>query len=109
MAYTFLYLYSASEIWMADFNANIDNLDKLPFEKNQNMILKNILGVHSKASNIAVHAELGIYPISFKSYHLMFKYYNRLLDLVIDKNSGTENSLLRSAFIEDKSLKKILD
>jgi hypothetical protein len=36
---------------------NLDNLDKLSFEKVQNMIFKNILGVHGKASNIAVHTE----------------------------------------------------
>jgi hypothetical protein len=42
-----------SEIWLTDFNLNLDTLDKLPFEKVQNMIFKNILGVHGKASNLA--------------------------------------------------------
>ena len=27
-----------SEIWLTDFNLNLDTLDKLPFEKVQNMI-----------------------------------------------------------------------
>ena len=41
-----------SEIWLTYFNLNLDTLDKLPFEKVQNMIFKNILGVHGKASNL---------------------------------------------------------
>ena len=93
-----------SEIWMADFSMNLDNLDKLPFEKIQNMIFKNILGVHGKASNIAVHTELGAYPVCFKSYLLMFKFYKRLCKF--ESDNVCKNSLMRSAFIEDKSLKK---
>jgi hypothetical protein len=46
-----------SEIWLTDFNLNLDTLDKLPFEKVQNMVFKNILGVHGKASNLAISAE----------------------------------------------------
>ena len=60
------------------------------------MIFKNILGVHSKASNLAIQIELGYYPICIKSYKLMFKYYSRLVDI--------ESNLLRAAFIEDKNL-----
>jgi hypothetical protein len=73
-----------SEVWMTDFSMNLDNLDKLSFEKVQNMIFKNILGVHGKASNIAVHTELGVYPVCFKSYSLMFKYYKRLCKIECD-------------------------
>jgi hypothetical protein len=47
------------EIWLTDFNLNLDTLGKLPFEKVQNMIFKNILGVHGKASNLAINAEFG--------------------------------------------------
>jgi hypothetical protein len=86
-----------SEVWMTDFSMNLDNLDKLPFEKVQNMIFKDILGVHGKASNIAVHTELGVYPACFKSYSLMFKYYKRLCKIECD--TDCKNSLLRSAFI----------
>ena len=32
----------SSEIWIADFNTNLNNLDKTPFEKIQNFIFKNI-------------------------------------------------------------------
>ena len=83
-----------SEVWMTDLSIN---LDKLPFEKVQNMIFKDILGVHGKASNIAVHTELGVYPLCFKSYSLMFKYYKRLCKIECD--TDCKNSLLRSAFI----------
>ena len=93
----FTYMYG-SEVWMTDFSMNLDNLDKLSFEKVQNMIFKNILGVHGKASNIAVHTELGVYPVCFKYY------YKRLSKIECD--TDCKNSLLRSAFIEDKSLKK---
>jgi hypothetical protein len=41
-----------SEVWLADYNLNFDKLDRLPFEKTQNLIFKNILGVHNKASNL---------------------------------------------------------
>ena len=57
-----------SEIWLTDFNLNLDTLDKLPFEKVQNMIFKNILGVHGKASNLAINAELGTFPACFISF-----------------------------------------
>jgi hypothetical protein len=96
-----------SEIWLTDFNLNLDTLDKLPFEKVQNMIFKNILGVHGKASNLAINAELGTFPACFKSFILMFKYYNRLKRIEFD--NGSRNSLLRSAFIEDKKLNKSLN
>ena len=61
-----------------------------------NFTWKNILGVHSKASNLAIQTELGYYPICIKSYKLMFKYYSRLVDI--------ESNLLRAAFIENKNL-----
>lgn len=72
------------------------------------MIFKNILGVHGKASNITINAELGTFPACFKSFILMFKYYNRLKRIEFD-NDGSRNSLLRSAFIEDKKLNKSLN
>ena len=52
-----------SEIWIADHNINIENLHNLSFEKTQNMIMKQILGVHGKTSNLAIHAELGLEPL----------------------------------------------
>ena len=71
------------------------------------MIFKIILGIHGKASNLAINAELGTFPACFISFILMFKYYNRLKRIEFD--NGSRNSLLRSAFIEDKKLNKSLN
>ena len=71
------------------------------------MISKNILEVHGKASNLAINAELGTFPAWFKSFILMFKYYNRLERIEFDNES--RNSLLRLTFIEDKKLNKSLN
>ena len=70
-----------SEVWISDFKLNFDSIDKLLFERVQNMIIKDIMSVHSKASNLAVRNELGIYPLCIKSYDLMFKFYARLADM----------------------------
>jgi hypothetical protein len=76
-------------------------IDKLLLEKIKNMIFKNILGVHSKASNLAIQTELGYCPICIKSYKLMFKYYSRLVD--IESNCDGKFNLLRAAFINLKN------
>ena len=68
-----------SEIWISDFIIKLDNIHVLPFEKAQTMMLKNILGVHGKTSNLVLHAELGLFPICFKAFKLMFRYYTRLI------------------------------
>jgi hypothetical protein len=40
-----------SEIWISDFDIKLlNNIHVLPFEKAQNMMMKNILGVHGKTS-----------------------------------------------------------
>ena len=85
-----------------DFNIKLDNMHVLPFEKTQNMMMKNILGVHGKTSNLALHAELGLFPLCFKAFKLMFKYYTRLIQL--EENNDSKYDLLRSAFEEDKPL-----
>ena len=46
-----------SEIWISEFKINFNVIDKLLLEKIKNMIFKNILGVHSKASNLAMQTE----------------------------------------------------
>ena len=43
------------------------------------MIMKQILGVHGKIPNLAIHAELGLEPQCFKAFKLMFTYYNCLM------------------------------
>ena len=35
-----------------DFKINFDTIDKVPNEQLQNMIFKNIIGAHRKASNL---------------------------------------------------------
>jgi hypothetical protein len=85
-----------SEIWIADHKIKIENLHNLSFEKTQNMIMKQILGVHGKTPNLAIHAELGLEPLCFKAYKLMFKYYNRLIK--IEQSKDYVYDLLRSAF-----------
>lgn len=61
------------------------------------------MGVHSKASNLAVRNELGIYPLCIKSlYELMFKLYARLADM--KSKNETKFKLLKSAFADDEKL-----
>jgi hypothetical protein len=51
------------------------------------MMMKNILGVHGKTSNLALHAELGLFPLCFKAFKLMFRYYTRLMQLEENNDS----------------------
>ena len=60
--------------------------------------MKNILGVHGKACNLALHAELGLFPLCFKAFKLMLRYYTRLIQLV--ENNDSKYDLLRSTFEE---------
>ena len=91
-----------SEIWISDCNIKLDNIHVLSFEKAQIMMMKNILGVHGKTSKLALHAELGLFPLCFKAFKLMFIYYTRLIQL--EENNDSKYDLLRSAFEEDKQL-----
>ena len=92
----------ASEIWISDYKQMTKGFDKTPFEKIQNFILKDILGVHSKSSNLAVRIEFGALPIIFKIYKLLYRYYYRLQKNVVDKVDP--NLLLQHAYIEDENL-----
>jgi hypothetical protein len=65
--------------------------------------MKHILGVHSKTSNLAIHTELGLTPLCFKAFKLMFKYYKRLR--IIESSTEYIYDLLRSASEENKTLK----
>ena len=64
--------------------------------------MKNILGVHGKTSNLSLHAERGLYPLCFKAFKLMLKYYKRLLK--IEQTTDNIFNLVRSAFEEEKLL-----
>ena len=91
-----------SEIWISDFNIKLDNIHALPFEKAQIIMMKNILGVHGMTFNLALHAELGLFPLCFKAFKLMFRYYTRLIQL--EEKNDSKYDLLPSAFEEDKQL-----
>lgn len=91
-----------SEIWICDFKMNFEKIDNSSFEKLQNMILKNILGVHGKASNLAVRCELGTMPVCIRSYKLLYKYFLRLQSF--DEHPDSLHSILRAAFKEDQLL-----
>ena len=94
-------LYGA-EIWISDFNVNINKCDNLPFEKVQHLILKDILGVHNKASNLAVKYEVGELPVCFKAFTSMFKYFSRLNNH--NQPNNIENEILIAAKREDDIL-----
>ena len=93
-----------SEVWISDFKIKLENVDILPFEKIQNMIMKNVLGVHGKTSNLAVHAELGLFPLCFKIFKLMFSYYIRLESLQQNDCNNNMYDILHSAYEEDKTM-----
>ena len=59
-----------SEILIGDHKINIENLHNLSFEKTQNTIMKQILGVHGKTSKLAIQAVLGLEPLCFKAFKL---------------------------------------
>lgn len=87
-----------SEIWITDYKLDIKSSECFPFEK----IFKDFLGVNRKASNLAVNAELGSYPLYYLCYENRFKYYTRLRNM--ESNTTYNNALLVSAFKEDKEL-----
>ena len=89
----------ASGIWICDFKVNFDTIYKLPSEKLQNLIFKNVLGVHGKASNLAVRTEMGFLPVCIKPYKRLYKYYLRLQSF--DEHPDSLHSILRSAYKED--------
>ena len=62
---------------VSGFNIKLDNMHDLPFEKAQNMMMKNILGVHGKTSNLALHAELGLFPLCLKHLNLYFQKFTK--------------------------------
>lgn len=68
------------------------------------MIMKNILGVHGKASNLALRTEMGLNPINIKSYILMYKYYLRLV--AVESKHEQKFDILKVAFEVEKGLKE---
>ena len=93
-----------SEIWISDFKLKFETLDKSPFEKTQNMILKNLLGVHGSSSNMAIRCELGVLPVVLRCYKHMINYFLRLR---LSESGGLMDdihNILKAAFTEDQLL-----
>ena len=93
----------SSEIWISDFKANPNNFDKISWEKILKFILRNILGVHNKASNLATKLELGVFHIHIKMYQFNNKYYSRMENFI--KSNDYHNVLItRNVYLEGKQL-----
>ena len=86
-----------SEIWLSDYNINLDNFDNLPIEKLQHKMLKCILGVKRQSSNMASRLECNRSPMLIFSLCLMYNYYIRLVKINRDR-------ILYSAFTTDQDL-----
>ena len=68
------------------------HMDKIdPIEKLHLKFLKSILGVHSKATNLAVYGELGRYPLLIDSITRCMKYIQYI-------ETETENKLLQQFY-----------
>ena len=86
-----------SEIWLSDYNINLNNFDNLPIEKLQHKMLKCILGVKRQSSNMASRLECNRSPMLIFSLCLMYNYYMRLVNINRDR-------ILYSAFTTDQDL-----
>ena len=64
----------------------IDYIEKLHLK-----FCKAVLGVHSKASNLAVYSELGRYPLCIDQIIISLKYFNYI-------ENGTENKFLKQFY-----------
>jgi exonuclease III len=72
-----------AEIWCGDFIKKLTKTDKndcIPAEKIHRHYIKYVLGVHRKASNDAVMAESGRYPIFGEAIKLFINYANHLIN-----------------------------
>ena len=69
----------------------------MPAEKVHLSFLKYVLGVHKKATNIAVRGELGAFPIGIKALHSSYKYYERLM--VTESESLLKQALIMAKVI----------
>jgi hypothetical protein len=47
----------------------------LSFEKAQNIMMKNILGVRGMTFNLALHAELGLFPLTINKVNINKKIF----------------------------------
>ena len=84
-----LYFY---EIWgkRVNLEENIEKIMNTVWEKLHTKVCKNILGLHRKASNITILAEIGRYPMYIDIHIKMTKYLLRL------KNIGKERLVCKA-------------
>ena len=97
-----------SEIWgslisVVTNNTKCENdfwkkVEGLPIEKMHLKFCKRVLGVHSRATNIAVAGKLGRFPLMINIVQCIMKYRCHLDDPKYD------SQLLRNAYIESKQL-----
>ena len=86
-----------SEIWIADYSINLNNVDLLPPEKLHHKFCKSVLCINRNSSNLASQCEMGHAPIVLFVIKLVFKYYERLRTL-------PKHRLLSKAFQTDQDL-----
>ena len=78
----------ACETWADSLKENKDlpdNIQNNPIEKFQQSVLKQLLGVHKKTSNIAVLLETGRHPITVTAKIQAFKFFSRLSSMKDNK------------------------
>ena len=87
----------ACEIWGENIKAvnNIADFGNFPWVRLHTRVCKNILGAHSKTSNIATLLEIGRFPISSEIQIRMVKYFLRL-------ETVDTGGLLHAAYQEQK-------
>ena len=67
----------ACETWVESLNENINMLQKNNLEKFHISVLKRLLGVHKKSTNIAILLETGRHPITLSAQVQAIKYFFR--------------------------------
>jgi hypothetical protein len=76
----------------------LDLCEKLPLERIQIKFCKYLLGVHRKSTDIAVRAELGVYPVLIELLTHSAKYWLHLCNM-------KQTSLVKLAYFESHHLK----
>ena len=82
--------FSSSKLLSKQDNYLLNMYDKLPQEKLHLKFCKYILGVSSKATNLAVRGETGRYPLLIQIIANMFKYLTHI--------QKSKNNLLTEAY-----------
>ena len=70
-------MFYACEIWVDSLSEMINTLHKNNLENFHTSVLKRILGVHKKSTNIALLLETGRHPITLSAQVQAIKYFLR--------------------------------